>query len=147
MAKRSFQTAVNTDPIEFDIDGRTFRCQPQLPAGLIMRFADVTAANDDKDDTSGNTEMIKFIRDFLNAAIVPEQRQEMLDLLDNPDVPVSINLLIDVLSWLATEYTARPTGPSPSATSSPPSSGPGSTDGHKPGVTTYSRPEPVAAQA
>jgi hypothetical protein len=146
-SKRSFRTAVNAAEIEFDIDGRIFRCQPQLPAGLIMRFADVTSGDDDENDTAAsNSNMISFIRDFLDAAIVPEQRQEMHDLLNNPDVPISINLLLDVLTWLAAEYTARPTGESSSATSSPPSSGQDSTDGRSPTVTTYSRPEPVGAQ-
>jgi|SRR6478735_727231 len=144
--KRSFRTAVNTTEIEFDIDGRVFKCQPQLPAGLIMRFADVTAGDNDDDTGASNSNMIAFIRDFLDAAIVPEQRQEMRDLLNDPDVPISINLLLDILTWLAGEYTARPTGESSSPTSSPPSSGQDSTDGHSPTVTTYSRPEPVGAQ-
>jgi hypothetical protein len=146
-ATKTFSTSQATEKIEFKIDDDLFHCRPSIPAGVIMRFGAMTASADAEDAADGNqgANAISAIREFFDAAITETDHAKFYALLDGKDRFVDLSLLIEIATWLADKYSARPTG-LPSSTSSPgKTTGPDSTDGPLPGGTTYSRKEtPVA---
>lgn len=143
MASKSFKIAASKEVVKFDVNGQEFICRNRLPAGVIMRFGEVMGSSDEDETSSGA--LITAMKDFFRSAIVPEQIDEFFDLLDDPDIAVPVDTLSEIAGWLSEQYTARPTGSPSSDTSPPKTTGPTSTDGHKPARTTYSRPTPVAA--
>jgi hypothetical protein len=46
---------------------------------------------------------------MLQMAILPEDKDEFMELIDDPDVAIPIETLADILIWLAEAYTGRPT--------------------------------------
>jgi hypothetical protein len=143
MTRKSFRTSTGAANVEFDVDGEVFHCRNEIGAGILMKFADMSL--DDPDDATRGHQALAGIRQFFTAALVPVDRQRFFDLLEDPDRPVDINTLIDIATWLGSEYTARPTGTPSSTTSSATGNGDASTAGPVPGGTTFSRKEtPVA---
>jgi hypothetical protein len=143
MAHKSFKRAVNLDPIWFTLPDREendvrFDCNDAMPAGVVLSFVGTSTAG--RDDATPGGSPVDSVRDLFDAAVIETQHNEFWALVNDKKGKVDIGMLVEVASWLTEEYTARPTGqPSDSGPSGKPS-GPGSTVGASPTVTTYSKP-------
>jgi hypothetical protein len=101
------------EPLDFEltydqlIDGEweeqtdKFKARGQVAGHLLMRIAGVMEAG----TSMQAAEMVQL----LNAAILPEYRQQFMRLIDDNDVAIPIDTLGEILTWLAEEYTQRPT--------------------------------------
>lgn len=130
MARKQFTVPSAEEQVEFDLEGKTFRCRPRVSAGILMRFADVAGGPEDEVDSRA---MVRVLREFFVNAIVREDFDEFWGLIEDPDIAIPVETLSEIANWLAEQYTERPTG-------GPSSSGRGS--GSSGGVSTavvYSR--------
>src|SRR6478752_9134163 len=119
MAHKSFRKAINADPIWFTIPDRDdndvrINCVDDLPAGVVFEFIEKTEGDAPGGDEaeSGNGKALGAVYDLFNAAVVEEDHDRFWELVNDKRGHVGISMLVDVASWVAGEYTARPTGSS-----------------------------------
>lgn len=94
------------EPLEFDLNGVIWPCISGKPGAVLLDFV----ANTRIDDPSTGA---KATLDLLREAIIPERREEWDAYIRDPANNVDLDVLTDVATWLAEEYTAdRPTQPS-----------------------------------
>lgn len=148
--RKSFSTATNKKPIEFDIDGQVFKCHPQMAAGMLMRFAEVLGDDSNGEEltpaeqSAKGKEQITVLRDYFHSALLPEYHADWDHLLNDPNIAISVDTLTEIAAYLAEEYSGgRPTDSASPRKQRKKGSGRTSTAGHSPTVTTYSRPTPV----
>lgn len=146
MAHKSFKRAQNLDPIYFEVPGKDdaevrFDCVNDLPAGVILVFAEVMGGDEAAESDEPKINVIQAVKDVFDAAIVDGQREQFWTMTKDKDNGIGLGMLMDIATWLAEQYTARPTGPSSDGGQSAKSSGSGSTGGALHAVTTYSKPE------
>lgn len=155
MASKTFKAAVAAESIDFtleylDVDGEEhsekFRCRRSVPVGLILKFASVMSTDDDNDNESGinGLKAVDLVQELYAKAIRKEDYHRFQELIDDPDVEIDVNTYTEIATWLASKYSARPTGETSPSTSQAESRGLGSTDGASARELTYSRLEPVA---
>lgn len=85
------------EPPEFKLGGVRFKCVAAPKATSVAKLSkagegDVTA-----------------LLDYLRSLVVAEQREEFDAVLDSDEVIIKIERLADLVTWLAEEYTGRPT--------------------------------------
>jgi hypothetical protein len=95
------------------------------------------------DNNEGSGNAIQAVKDLFNAAINEDQHDQFWALTSERKAGIGLSMLVEVASWLAEEYTSRPTGPSSGSGPSAKPTGSASMDGALRAVTTYSKPEPV----
>ena len=135
----------NEEPKGFILDGwdaksgrefsETFRCRPRLAAGALLNFG--TSGGENGLHTLG------AITSLLHTAMYPEDYARFMKIIEDPDLAVEINLLSDIISDLAAEYTDRPTGESFASSSGKLSTGGDLTAGASLETPTYSRFQPT----
>lgn len=140
MAHKSFKRAQNLDPVWFTLPGEgdaevRFDCVPEIPGGVVLAFADTMEGEE-----GGNA--IAAVKELFNAAIIESQHEQFWTMTKAVG-GIGLGMLIEIASWLAEEYTSRPTGQSLEAGQQGKSGSP-STGGALRAVTTYSKPEAVA---
>lgn len=149
MSSKTFRVATQTEKIEFTLEwtapdgslqSRVFHCRPTVPLELILRFADMSTKSED-DEKSAGVAAMEMVKELYAAAIVRDEYAAFKAILEDPDAGVDIATYSEIAGWLASEYTARPTGENSDKSSPPASSGNVSTDGPSAVVLTYSRPE------
>lgn len=112
MAKRTFSVAAaGGEEVEFDLQGTDpdgnpidpigFRCYRQIQGALLL---DVLAALD-----SEETKAAGEIVDFIGKCMPPEERERFNEVIRSDKVLVDIQLLAEIMAWLAEQYTERPT--------------------------------------
>jgi hypothetical protein len=152
MSSKTFRVATQTEKIEFDLSWTTpagedksqhFHCRPTVPLQLILNFADMSVK--DEDDSASGVAAMNMVKQLFETAIVPEEFPTFQKLLDDPDVGITVETYSEIAGWLASEYTARPTGPNSGSSSPDVSSGNALTDGASVTELTYFRPEPTGA--
>lgn len=146
--RRSFSTASDSDePVVFDINGIEFHCRSQISAGIILKMGEMLGGDQDTlEDRVSPAEMIKVIKEFYANALKPGDRERFFEVLDDPDTPVPLTTLIEIVKWLASIYTGnRPTGQNSPPTSDNGSRGVGSTGSASPAELTSSNFPPIAA--
>ena len=87
------------EPLTFLLDGYTFACPPQMPAGPLLDLAALA-------DESDQAKMLGAFARFLRALVVPADRGR----LDEALSIVTIDVIVDVARWLIEEQTGRPLG-------------------------------------
>jgi hypothetical protein len=149
MSSKTFRVATQTEKIEFTLEwtgpdgnlqGQVFHCRPTVPLQLILDFADMSTKTDEDDSKSGVAAM-EMVKTLYEAAIVKDEYPLFRKILDDPDTGIDIAVYSEIAGWLASEYTARPTGENSPNSSPPASSGKGLTAGASPTELTYFRPE------
>ena len=114
------------DPLLFSLGGQKFRCRGRIASGAILRLGEAVNGTEDSDASV----IIKALRNFLKAALLPEDYARFEAMLDDPDIAVPLETVNEIAGWLAGEYTnERPTGQPSQPTSPSDSSGEGSTAG------------------
>lgn len=154
MSSKTFRVATQTEKIEFELEwldpsrqrqSRVFHCRPTVPLQLILDFADMSVKNDDEEGSATGIAAMNMVSHLFETAIVPEEYPEFKALLDDPDVGITVETYSEIAGWLASEYTARPTGQNSENSSPAGSSGNASTDGASVTDLTYFRPEQTGA--
>jgi hypothetical protein len=154
MPRKTFKVAVAAESIDFDLSGsqstQNFHCRDRMAAGKLMRFAELFSAIEEesgKDEKTGKqaANAIPAIRDFFNAALMPEGRDRFWKMIDSDDEGIPLDTLVEIAGWLAEVYSGdRPTGTTSGATSEVTSTGDGSTGSPPPAdIQTYSRSQPT----
>lgn len=148
--RKSFKAATRDEVLEFETStGEVFHCRPRMAAGVILKFTDTIAGENDDVKLA---DVIKGLKDFMRGALFAEDYLRFMTMLDDPDVGIELSELMEIAGWLASEHTARPTGADSRSTSPTSPTGTGSTGGAYPegstssGVlttTVYSRPTVV----
>jgi hypothetical protein len=153
MPRKTFRVAIAAEPVSFDLEGpvsgvQNFKCRDRMGAGTLMRFAEAFSSIEDESGSttasaSEGAKVIPMIREFFNAALMPEGRERFWALINNEDDAIPLDTLVEVAGWLAEVFAGeRPTGPTSSSTSAGTSTGDGSPGSpSQPDMQTYSRPE------
>jgi hypothetical protein len=121
--------------IYFLLNGDRFDCRKALTPKklqLAMRSfksikAEFDAVKDEGLDSDNTPDLISKISAVLVHFLKPEsyQRFELMINEDEPDEPVDIQQLMEILQWVLESIAGRPTTPSPESTDSSPSDGTG----------------------
>lgn len=144
MVRKSFKAATRETELDFETsEGEVFHARPKLAAGVILKFTDIVAGDD---ENMKLTDVIKALKDFFKGAIMAEDYDRFIEMLDDPEKGIALDELMDIAGWLAGVYTTRPTGTDSQGTSPTSPTGTDSTDGASPAVLTFSRKEQENSQ-
>lgn len=91
-------------PIEFEFWGDILTARPKIQGAVILDF--IGASSDAEEDSSALT---RRILPFFKSALTEESWETFNKTIRSPDKIVEVDELMDVLSWLISEYTNRPT--------------------------------------
>lgn len=118
---KDFGSKYHGEPREFAIEGQTYRIAAVLPAGALRdltrlaRLADTIDANNP--NTADTTSLVVGLGDFMDEVMFPESAVRFAKAIRDPERPIGMEQINDVLRWMVEEYSARPTQPlSPSPT-------------------------------
>lgn len=92
-----------SEPISFSLYGETFNCKPQIPGQVMLDLAARSGKNDD------GAESASVIIDFFKYVLLPESQERFSALCVDPVRIVTIDQLMDIVSWLMEIYGERPT--------------------------------------
>jgi hypothetical protein len=159
MPRKTFRVAVAAEPTSFDLEGpvrgvQNFLCRDRIAAGKLMKFAELfSAIEEDSEDSAqsakAGAQAIPAIRDFFNAALIPEARARFWDMVESDEEGIPLDTLVDIAGWLAEVYSGgRPTGTNSEPGSEVTSSGDGSpATPSAADITTYSRPSGLTSSS
>lgn len=108
--------------IEFKIDGDVFRCHPRLPAQVLMDFA---VKADKMGDNPTGEQGIQAMLDVLEATLLPENFHRFQGRMKDPDNPIELDQVSEIVPWIMESYGLRPTAPSEDSSGGPSSLAPG----------------------
>lgn len=97
-------TTADTPPLEFEIYDEVFQAVPRLQGAVIIDFIGASASVEED-----QTALTKSIIPFFQSALFPESYDRFTALIRSQDKVVEVDELMEILSWLISEYTARPT--------------------------------------
>lgn len=127
---KSFTTAAPVQvPVTFDVDGvdtdqrpwkESFEAVPAVPGAALLDFI----ADADSDDGGRASQALV---DFLEGAIVEDDKERFRDLIRDPKRLIEIETLAQICEWLVEQYATRPTEPSKPRSTGRAKSGRGST--------------------
>lgn len=90
------------DPLEFSLNGETFKCRPAIQGGILLEFVA------DADSTDGG-KAASALYNFFKQAMEDDEYTRFDAMLRDPKVIVDLAVLGDIAGWLIEEYTSRPT--------------------------------------
>jgi hypothetical protein len=123
--------ASSDEPITFSIYGETFRCRPTMQGTTLIHFI----ADSAQDDPSAGA---RAVLNFFDKAIIKEDHERWSELTESDQTVVPMETLSEIMDWLVSQYSARPTEP-------PTPSQPGdTTTGTMPVAAPSSPPVPVS---
>jgi hypothetical protein len=123
-----------TEPFTFTIGAETYECCPVLPAGVIDDLVVLATAHQDQEiDPFRHGVMICHMLDKL---LLPESAQRFIDKMGDPADPITMEQIGAVAVALMEAHGRRPLPLSASSGPGPGSTGPSSTDGAPPEVST-----------
>lgn len=97
-------TKKGAEPILFEFWGETLSAKPRIQGAVILDF--IGASSDAEEDGSALT---RRILPFFKSALTKESYETFSEIIRSDDKIVEVEELMDVLSWLISEYTNRPT--------------------------------------
>jgi hypothetical protein len=109
-----------TDPVTFSLNNQTFSARPAIQGAFLLHF--VTQA-----DSDSGGQAAEALMNFYQRVLLPESWERFEKLINDPDTIVSIEQLSEIVGWLVSEYTKRPTTGSSSSSPGPLTVGPTST--------------------
>jgi hypothetical protein len=99
--------ASSLPPLYFDLCGKRFHCVPAMQSRKLMKF--VKRAEGSEGASAG-----EVIHDFMDSCIVADDQDAWSALMDSDEFIIDVQLISDIVTWLITQYSSRPTQP-PSA--------------------------------
>jgi len=103
--------------LKFEIDGDVFEAAPALPADTLMDFATQFEGMDENDGAKAQLAMVTV----LETVLVPESFQHFRARMGDPQQPIELDQVNDVVQWIMSEYGMRPTLPSERSSDGSPS--------------------------
>lgn len=99
---------IDVEPVTFDLYGEVFTCKPAVQGAVLLRFG-----KDTKDNPA------EAVMSFFELCMPEEEFARFEELIESDDKIVDATTLGEIAGYLASEYTARPTGLGGSSTSGP----------------------------
>lgn len=121
MSTKDFTDRNHTEPQTFMIDDDLFECARVLPAGVGRKFAQL--------QDKSPVEQFDGIGEILDIVLLPESAERFAARMVDPQNPISMEQIGQIIEWLVEEYGGRPTTPSANSLPSPTGTGTSSTDG------------------
>lgn len=90
------------EPLNFEVGGQVFECKPAIQGSVLLEFV-----RDADSDSGGDS--ARALYNFLESSMTPEEYKKLQDVLRDPEIIISIELIGEIVSWLVEEYSARPT--------------------------------------
>lgn len=115
------------DPVRFQLGGETFSLIPRIPLGDSFDLAD---APEPAPETLG--ESVRALTRFIDRVLIDDDRARWAELLRRRDDPIDAWAIIDLGTWIAEQYAARPTVRSTGSSSEQPAGGPRSNEDGSP---------------
>lgn len=124
-----------TDPVTFRLAGEEFTCVLAPAVGDVFDLIDAP-----EPDSDAGIRAVRHALAFIEKLLIPGDRDRFRSAIRDPEAdggPVEPQDVMDVMTFLAREFTARPTEPSGDSSSGRRSAGPDSN-----GTTTSAPAEP-----
>lgn len=115
------------DPIDFDLAGDNYLCQPLWPAAAVLDIANAIE-NMNPDDPAAMVSQLTMLGKFFSLVLEPESAIRLEAAMRRKDRPVTLRKALAAYQQLLTEYMGKDLGGSNESPSGPPPSGPSSTD-------------------
>lgn len=145
MARKSFTPDKSKEEFkEFELYDYVFHAKPRLSSKVLEGFAVAMGGSAKKDkDINALTEVLGAVNDLFKASLIPQDYARWQQMRDSDDEIVDVEMLVEIGSWLAEEYSGgRPTGASSSdGSGSSPSLEDASTAGAPHAALIYTRSE------
>ncbi|SRR6266498_2598284 len=95
--KKVFKIAAAQEPLEFEIDGDTFTAiaPNRLPGNVLIEYVENIQLG----------RVYQGHKTFFTKALLPESGERFEDRLNNPDNPISLEVMIEVAEWLTSSYS------------------------------------------
>lgn len=94
-------------PIQFTIDEDTFNAVPTIPAETMIEFAESMSSADPTKMSPG--EMVGALRRVIEMVLHPESLKRFKERMKDPQNPIDMEQLDEIVTWLFEEYGMRPT--------------------------------------
>jgi hypothetical protein len=107
---KSFSSPItnNSEPVAFEVNGHTFRCNPGIQGRRLIDFLSVP-------ESDSATSLLEF----LDSSIVAADRDRFRGLTTSDDTIVPLDVLSDISAWLIGIYSGNPTSEETSAPTTP----------------------------
>ena len=106
--------------VAFTIDGDTFEAPPAIPAEVFMEYAERYSQLQARDDDQRNPrEMIDAMKGVLAIVLYPQSYELFVHRMRDPNKPIDLAQVQDVIVWLMEQYGMRPTVPSSESSTGP----------------------------
>ena len=99
----SSNSSADAEPISFKLAGEDFHCRPQIPGKVMLDLASKTG------DEENPTQSARMIDEFFRIALLPESHERFTALTLDPDRIITMEQLMEIVSWLVEVYAERPT--------------------------------------
>lgn len=104
-------------PIRFTIDGDTFEAASDIPAEVLVQFAN--RFNDLNLKTLDPEAQYRTLMSVMELVLFPASFASLTGRTKDLERPVTLPQLSDVIAWLLGEYGMRPTQPSSNSSAGP----------------------------
>jgi hypothetical protein len=108
-------------PVTFELNDESFTAVPSVPGAKLLDFIADADSND-------GGRAAQALVDFLEGAIIEDDRERFRNLIRDPEQSVEIEVIAEICEWLVGEYSQRPTTPPTQPSAGPSPSGTGSTE-------------------
>jgi hypothetical protein len=90
------------EPLSFTLNGQTFTCRRAISGKHLL---DMAAGIDSADAGSS----VRVIASFFKTAMDDQEYARFDALLKDPEIIIGSETIADILGWLVSEYSGRPT--------------------------------------
>lgn len=90
------------EPLEFELNGVVFRAKPAIQGAVLLAFVR-DASSEDGGDSAG------ALYNFLESALEAKEYERFDALLNDDKIIIDIEVIGEIVSWLVSEYSDRPT--------------------------------------
>jgi len=110
----------------FNLGGRRWTCRPteDVPFGVVQKFYEAAQAGEGEGDDDGAGLM--QVGPFFRATISRDEVKEFMEMLADPDGPLTLGKVQPVMEFIAGNVLGRPTEPDETSAPGPAKTGPSS---------------------
>lgn len=98
----STPTTAKAEGIEFELDGEAFEAYGEVPGAVLLDFISAS-------DSDSNGKSAASILDYLNKSLNEENFKRFDKIIRDPERPIKIELLAEIVTYLIEERTSRNT--------------------------------------
>lgn len=99
-------SAKKAEPIEFEVYDQTFTAVPTLPGIALLSFMSALDNRaDGESENQANARIMAEIVPFFEAALEEESYKRFMKVASNPETPLEIEDLVEIISYLIEKFT------------------------------------------